>query len=148
MKKDTPSGRRPLRAFLLAAFVCAERNAFIVRVLVANSPLMYRESLAHSILRERPGFEVLIADPVDLDGNVGRIAPHVLVRDDDGVQTGAPDGVICCVGVMIDDRLNARIAVGGKISELHDVSLDELLAVLDKVQGRLAASYPEVSFEA
>ena len=58
---------------------------------------MYRESLARSILRERPGFEVLIADPADLDGNVGRIAPHVLVRDD-GVQTGAPDGVICWSG--------------------------------------------------
>ena len=36
---------------------------------------------------------------------------------------------------MIDDHLNARIAVDGKISELHDVSLEELLVVLDEVQG-------------
>ena len=55
---------------------------------------MYRESLALLILRERPGFEVLIADPGDLDGNVERIGPHVLVRDDGG-EAGTPDCVAC-----------------------------------------------------
>ncbi len=98
---------------------------------------MYRESLALSILRERPGFEVLIADPGDLDGNVERIGPHVLVRDDGG-EAGAPDGVACWVGIAINDHLNARIAVNGKISELHDVSLEEFLAVLDEVEGHLS----------
>lgn len=98
---------------------------------------MYRESLALSILGERPDFKVLIADPADLDGNVGRIGPHVLVRDDDGVETEAPDGVVLWVGIMIDDHLNARISVDGQISEFHDVSLEELLAALDEVKGRL-----------
>ncbi|QIN79686.1 hypothetical protein GBA65_15405 [Rubrobacter marinus] len=103
-----------------------------MRILVANSPRMYRESLALSILRKRPGFEVLIADPEDLDGNLARIEPHVLVRDDDGVETDVPDGVLAWVGIAVKDHLNARIAVGGRISELHDASLEELLVALDE----------------
>jgi hypothetical protein len=140
VRQDAQSGRRHLRAFILAVFVCAERSTIIVKILVANSPRMYRESLALSLLRERPGFEVLITDPENLDGKVGRISPHVLVRDDDGVETGAPDGVVCWVGIAIDDHLNARIAVNGKVSELHNVSLEEFLAVLDNLERQLAAN--------
>ncbi|HVF01081.1 MAG TPA: hypothetical protein VNA27_07050 [Rubrobacteraceae bacterium] len=105
-----------------------------MRVLVANSPLMYRESLALSIQRARPNFEVLIANPGKLDGQVESLAPHAFVRDDDGVETRSPDGVVCWVGIMIDNHLNARISVDGKISEIHDVSLEEFLAALDETE--------------
>jgi hypothetical protein len=100
---------------------------------------MYRESLALSIQRARPNFEVLIANPENLDGEVESLAPHALVRDDDGVQTESPDGVVCWVGIIIDDHLNARISVNGKISEIHDVSLDEFIAALDETE-RLISS--------
>ena len=105
-----------------------------MRVLVANTPLMYRESLALSIQRARPNFEVLIAAPEKLDGEVERLAPHALVRDDDGVETWSPDGVVSWVGVIIENHLNARISVNGKISEIHDVSLEEFIAALDETE--------------
>jgi hypothetical protein len=105
-----------------------------VRVLVANTPLMYRESLALSIQRARPNFEVLLAEPEKLNGEVESLAPHALVRDDDGVDTWSPDGVVCWVGIIIDDHLNARISVNGKISEIHDVSLEEFVAALDETE--------------
>jgi hypothetical protein len=105
-----------------------------VRVLVANSPLMYRESLALAIQRARPNFEVLIANPGKLDGQVESLAPHALVRDDDGAQTESPDGVVCWVGIIIDNHLNARISVDGEISEIHDVSFEEFLAALDETE--------------
>jgi hypothetical protein len=105
-----------------------------VRVLVANTPLMYRESLALSIQRARPNFEVLLAEPEKLNGEVESLAPHALVRDDDGVDTWSPDGVVCWVGIIIDDHLNARISVNGKISETHDVCLEEFVAALDEAQ--------------
>jgi hypothetical protein len=110
-----------------------------VRVLVANTPLMYRESLALSIQRARPNFEVLLAEPEKLNGEVESLAPHALVRDDDGVDTWSPDGVVCWVGIIIDDHLNARISVNGKISEIHDVSLEEFVAALDETE-RLISS--------
>jgi hypothetical protein len=105
-----------------------------VRVLVANTPLMYRESLALSIERARPNFEVLLAEPEKLNGEVESLAPHALVRDDDGIDTWSPDGVVCWVGIIIDDHLNARISVNGKISEIHDVSLEEFVAALDETE--------------
>lgn len=111
-----------------------------MRIVVANSPRMYRESLALSILRDRPDFEVLIVPPQNLDAQVERFKPHVFVRDDDGVETEAPDGVLLWVGIMIDDHLNARVAVDGKISELHDISFAELLAALDNVQVKLSTA--------
>lgn len=111
-----------------------------MRILVANSPRMYRESLALSILQRRPGVEVLVADPKNLDGAVERLAPHVLVRDDDGAETGAPDGVVCWVGIMIENHLNARISLNGRISDLHDVSLEEFLAALDETEARLSTN--------
>ena len=105
-----------------------------MRVLVANTPLMYRESLALSIQRARPNFEVLLASPEKLNGEVESLAPHALVRDDDGIDTWSPDGVVCWVGIIIDDHLNARISVNGKISEIHDVSLEEFVAALDETE--------------
>jgi hypothetical protein len=56
----------------------------------------------------------------------------VLVRDDDGIVEGSPDGVVCWVGVIIDNHLQARISMDGDLSEVHEVSLEELLATLDE----------------
>lgn len=103
-----------------------------MRILVANTPRMYRESLALSIQRLRPDFEVLLAAPEELVGKVEHLAPHALVRDDDGVETWSPDGVICWAGIIIDNHLNARLSVNGRISEIHDVSLEEFVAALDE----------------
>lgn len=109
-----------------------------MRILVANTPRMYRESLALTIQRHNPGFEVMIADPASLDGEAERFGPHALVRDDDGVELRAPDGVICWVGIIINDHLNARISVDGRVSDIHDVSMDEVLAALDEVEKSLS----------
>lgn len=103
-----------------------------MRILIANTPLMYRESLALAIHRHNPTFEVMIADPASLDGEAERFGPHALIRDDDGIELKSPDGVVCWVGIMIDDHLHARISIDGKVSEIHEVSMDELLAALDE----------------
>jgi hypothetical protein len=67
-----------------------------------------------------------------MDGEAERFAPHALIRDDDGIEVASPDGVMCWVGIIIDDHLHARISLNGKVSEVHDVSLYELLAALDE----------------
>ena len=104
-----------------------------MRILIANTPLMYRETLALAILRHNPDFEVMIADPASLDGEAERFAPHALVRDDDGIEVSSPDGVVCWVGIIIDNHLKARISVDGEVSKVHEVGLDEVLSVLDRV---------------
>jgi hypothetical protein len=103
-----------------------------MRILIANTPLMYREILALAIHHHDPDFEVMIADPATMDGEVERFAPHALVRDDDGTEIGAPDGVVCWVGIVAEDNAKARISIDGRVSEIHEVSMDELLAALDE----------------
>jgi hypothetical protein len=112
-----------------------------VRILIANTPRMYREFLALSIQRERSNFEVLLATPEDLDEDeVERLAPHAIVRDDDGVERWSIDGVVCWAGIILDDNLNARISVDGRITEIHDVSLEEFIAALDETEGLIFAT--------
>ena len=103
-----------------------------MRILIANTPLMYRESLALAVHRHNPDFEVMIADPASLDWETERFGPHALVRDDDGIEVGSPDGVVCWVGIIIDDHLKARISMDGEVSEVHEVSLYDVLAALDE----------------
>jgi hypothetical protein len=103
-----------------------------MRILIANTPLMYRESLALAVHRHSPHFQVMIADPASMDGEATRFMPHALVRDDDGMEVGSPEGVVCWIGIIIDDHLKARISIDGEVSEIHEVSLDEMLAALEE----------------
>jgi hypothetical protein len=75
---------------------------------------------------------VMIADPASMDGEAERFGPHTLIRDDDGIDEASPDGVVCWVGIIIDDHLKARISIDGQVSEVHEVSLYELLDALDE----------------
>jgi hypothetical protein len=112
-----------------------------MRILIANTPRMYREFLALSIQRERSNFEVLLAAPENLDEEeVERLAPHAIVRDDHEVERWSVDGVVCWAGIMLDHNLNARISVGGRISEIHDVSLEEFIAALDETEALIFAT--------
>ena len=53
---------------------------------VTVKPGMYRESLALSLHRNRPHFEVMLAPDASPDGQAGVLRPHLLVRNDtDGV---------------------------------------------------------------
>ena len=103
-----------------------------MRILIANTPLMYRESLALAVHRHNPHFRVMIAEPASLDGEATRFAPHALVRDDDGSEVGAPEGVVCWIGIIIDDHLKARISIDGRVSEVHEVGLEEMLSALEE----------------
>jgi hypothetical protein len=103
-----------------------------MRILIANTPLMYRETLTLATHRHNPNFEVMMANPTSINGEAERFGPHALVRDDDGIEVASPDGVVCWVGIIIDDHLKARISLEGKVSEIHEVSLHELLDALDE----------------
>jgi hypothetical protein len=45
---------------------------------------------------------------------------------------GAPEGVVCWIGIIIDDHLKARISIDGRISEVHEVGLEEMLSALEE----------------
>ena len=103
-----------------------------MRVLITISPQMYRQALALAVLNHRPDDEVLLASPEELDAQTKRFAPHALVQNHDGEDLSIPEGVVCWVGVLVNDSMNATIAVDGRFSDVHDVTIDGLLSALEE----------------
>jgi hypothetical protein len=117
----------------------AETNACFVRILITITPRMYRETLALSIHRHSPDFDVLLAPPWPLDGRAERFRPHVLVQDADGA--GLPpalaEGVVCRVRVLKrTDCIDATIELDGRTSKIRDACLEDLFVTLEDA-GRL-----------
>jgi len=118
--------------FPLMRSLSAKRSAFFVRILITITPRMYREVLALSILLRRPDFEVLLASPGSLEGRADRFEPHVLVQDAD--ENRLPDGVLCRIRLLDAGSMDATIELYETISEVQDVSLEDLFEVLEEVE--------------
>ena len=104
-----------------------------MRILVAVKPRMYREVLALLLHRNRPEAEVLISPPEALDEEVRRFNPHLVVCSE-GAVPDIPPGVLCRVEIMVSDGLDARIGLDGQVAESKDLSIEDLLAVVDEAE--------------
>ena len=103
-----------------------------MRVLVALSPRLYRESVASSLQNTRPGIEVRVARPEDVDLELAGWRPHLLVHDDTApVPEWALSGVRGRVELSYSDGMNARVVAGGaEAGPLRDISTEDLLRVV------------------
>ena len=62
-----------------------------------------------------------------------RFRPHLLVRNsNDGFGQQALAGVPFWVEVRYSDGMDARIGADGEVSEVDDVSMEDLLRVVDE----------------
>jgi hypothetical protein len=105
----------------------------IVRVLVTASPRMYREAITLFIHRQRPGHEVRMVSPEASADEVARFRPHLLVRNsDDGLSQQALASVPFWVEVRYSDGMDATIGANGEVWEVGDVSMEDLLRVVDE----------------
>jgi hypothetical protein len=103
-----------------------------LRILVTITPLMYREAIALSLRKHRPGYEVRIAAPEDVE-EVRAFAPRLLVRSDtDGLDPRVLMNVPCWIEVLYSDSMDAKISVDGRVEESRDISTDVLLRVADE----------------
>jgi hypothetical protein len=109
----------------------------MVRVLVTVEPRMYREAIALAVHRHRPEAEVMLVPENILDGQAESFGPHVLVRNDsDGVvPEGLLDSVVCRVEVLFTDGMAARVSVGASSYTIEDVSMEDLLGLVDEAEG-------------
>jgi len=113
----------------------------MIRVLVTLSPRMYREAVALSIQRGRPGLvDVRLAPPEASQAQIASFRPHLLVHNEasadarDGavpVPETALEAVPYRLEVLYSDGMDARISADGRISELRDASTDDLLETVD-----------------
>jgi hypothetical protein len=104
----------------------------MIRILIAISPRMYRQAVALSIHRNRPGLDVRAVTPEEAEQEIGTFRPHLLVHNDTAPSPeGALDGVPCRVEVLYSDSMNARVRADGAVSEAHDMSTADLLRAVD-----------------
>jgi hypothetical protein len=104
-----------------------------MRILVAVSPLMYREAIALSLHQHRPGFEVRLAPPEAAQEQVREFGPHLLVHNDtDALDPGVVDSVPFWVQVRYSDGMDAKISIDGRVEETRDISIERLLKVSDE----------------
>lgn len=113
-----------------------ERAALPVRVLITIAPLSYRQVLMLTLQRRRPQVEVILSRPEELDGEVERLAPDLVVRN--VVTQGVRDRVISWVEMLVHDGPGANVCVSGAPSTLEDAGTEELLAIVDETE-RLAS---------
>jgi hypothetical protein len=113
----------------------------MIRVLVTLSPQMYRQAIALSIQRGRPGLvEVRLAPPEAAEAELASFRPHLLVCNDarGDSRSGAlpiPEAALQAVPhrleVLYSNGMDARISADGRLTEIPDASTDDLLGAVD-----------------
>lgn len=103
-----------------------------LRVLVSIAPLSYREALAFSLRNHRPHLEVMITAPDDLDREVERFEPHLVVCN--GVTSLVRSNVLSWVAIRFEDGLGALISLDNHTSEVHDIMTEDVLGAIDETE--------------
>ncbi|QIN79685.1 hypothetical protein GBA65_15400 [Rubrobacter marinus] len=104
-----------------------------MRILVANTPLMYREAVAVSLRLSRPDAEVMLGDPPALYGRVERFDPHLIVLDRDGLLLGGLPAALPRLEILLGATMDGRIGANGRSVDIENVGTEDLLALVDEV---------------
>jgi hypothetical protein len=112
----------------------------MMRVLVALSPRMYCEAMAHSVHSNRPGLDVRCVPPEDAERELAVFGPHLLVHNDTApIPEGALAGVARRVEVLYSDSMSARVVFDRRTEEVvGDMDLGGLLAAVDAAEQEVA----------
>jgi hypothetical protein len=113
----------------------------MIRVLVTLSPRMYRQAVALSVQRNRPGLvDVRVAPPEALEEELQSFQPHLLVHNDASgdsrrgvapIPEAALEAVPHRIEMLYSDGMDARISADGHLTELYDASAEDLLRAVD-----------------
>ena len=109
----------------------------MIRVLVTLVPRMYRQAVALSIQRGRPGLvDVRLAPPEGAETELESFRPHLLVHNDvHGGLVPIPEAALQAVPhrleVLYSDSMDVRISADGLLTEVRDASTEDLLGAVD-----------------
>lgn len=103
-----------------------------MRILVANEPRAYRDVIAAAFRELRPQHEVIPVEPDQLDGEVARLHPHLVIcsRLSEMVETGP----LTWVMLYPDNETRTVISIAGEQTVAADVEFSELLSVIDQTE--------------
>lgn len=102
-----------------------------MRVLVANELCTYREAIAEIFQELRPHVEIHCIEPDDLDREIARLRPHMVLcsRLTDAVQS-----LLAWILLYPDGENRAVISTAGELVTVVDIEFGHLLSNLDKTE--------------
>jgi len=104
-----------------------------LRVLLANEPRAYRESIAAVFRQLRPGLHVKVVEPEALESNLIRFVPDVAICS--RVTGAVRERVPVWVELYPDHTAHAVASEGGRRTEFAEIQLLDLLSILDRAAG-------------
>jgi hypothetical protein len=105
-----------------------------MRALVANDPRVYREVISDALKRLSPMIEVSTAEPEDLDQEVARLRPHLVICS--RISPAARAGCQAWLVLYPEGKDRAEIGCnGGEHTALVEgVGVRDLLSVVDETE--------------
>ncbi len=103
-----------------------------MRIVLANEPLSYREVMAAALGALRPQHQVFLVAPDDLDNEVTRLAPEMVVSS----RSSAVVQGIARAWVMLypDGASHAVVSIDGVRSTVEDMEFNSLLTIVDRTE--------------
>ena len=103
-----------------------------MRVLLANGPRSYRDVLSGTLEALYPDFEILTAEPCELDQEVLRSSPHLVVcsRITPVVESNAPVWIELYPG----HTSGAVVDVRGERQAIPEMDFEKLLSTVDRAR--------------
>lgn len=101
-----------------------------LRVLIANEPRFYREGLAAAMQLLRPGLDVIRTEPDNLDGDVGRHRPQVVICSQ--LTAAVLAGIAIWILLYPEGENHAVIGIGEQRMTVPGIEFDRILTVIDE----------------
>jgi hypothetical protein len=113
----------------------AEQRPRRTHVLLANEPRAYRESIAQVFRQLRPNVEVVTAEPHELEDQILRLAPEMVICSE--ATSFVREHVPVWVELYPGYGPRSVVGIGEERSTIEEIQLSDLLSIVDRA-GRLA----------
>ena len=112
--------------------------ATVIRVLIGLELCSYREAIAMALQYERPQAWVHTADPEVFDLEMMHLEPHVVICSQ--TTPAVRDGALCWVMMLVvGEDLRAVVSVGGRCKIVSNITLTELVSLIDEAEASVRA---------
>ena len=105
---------------------------FGLRILLANEPRSYRETLAAAIRILKPNIEVFVIDPDKLDSEVERLSPQLVICSN--VTPTVKNQSLAWVELYPEYSSESVVSVGGERLTITWIELTDLLSIIDRTE--------------
>ncbi len=115
-----------------APAACIMRSMSDFRLLLANEPRAYRETLAAVCRILRPAAEVCTVCSEELCQTVQSFQAHLVVCS--RVTTAVEETALAWIELYPDHGVRSHVNVGGQHSTIEDIELEDILYIIDATE--------------